>query len=214
MSSGQRTPVTVTAAIEGIVDEAVARRLIDHVGGQTGKINGRQGKSRLKKGIRGYNNGARNSPWFVLVDLDKGCAVQLCNAWLSAPASLMCFRIAVYAAEAWLMADAETLADYLEAPVSRVPRDPEILTDPKSGMLALARRSASEKIRGDMTPRAGDNRDIGPAYNKRLADYARDHWRPGVAARRSDSLRRAVAGLRTLVANAAARAPGATLRDK
>ena len=204
MSNGERAPVTVTAAIEGAVDEAIAKRLIGCAGGQAGPIYGKRGKSRLETKIGDYNNAARFSPWFVLVDLDTGCAVALRNAWLPAPASLMCFRIAVYEAEAWLMADAEPLADYLEAPVSRVPRDPEILTDPKSGMIALARRSASEKIRGDMTPRAGDNRDIGPAYNKRLADYARDRWRPGVAARRSDSLRRAIAGLRALVANAGA----------
>lgn len=55
-----------------------------------------------------------------------------------------------------------------------------------------------------MAPRSGNNRYIGPAYNSRLADYARDHWRPDVAAGRSDSFRRAIAGLRRLIANAAA----------
>ena len=203
MSSGRRVPVIITVAIEGAVDEAVAKRLIAYVGGQAGRIIGKKGKSGLKKKIKKYNNAARFSPWLVLVDLDTGCAVQLRNAWLPAPAALMCFRIAVHEAEAWLMADAESLADYLEAPVSRVPPDPERLPDPKDSVIALARQSASKTIRGDMTPRPGGDRDTGPAYNSRLSDYARDHWRPDVAARRSDSLRRAIAGLRALVANAA-----------
>ena len=205
MSSGRPAPVTVTVAIEGSVDEAVARRLIAHVGGQTGRINGYGGKSFLEKRIGGYNNGARNSPWFVLVDLDTGCAAQLRNDWLPAPAALMCFRVAVHEVEAWLLADAETLAEYLKVRVSRVPRDPERLPDPKSRMIALARRSASRAVRNGMTPRSGNDRAVGSTYNRRLADYARDRWRPGLAARRSDSLRRAIAGLRTLVANAAAR---------
>ena len=213
MSSGQRTPVTVTAAIEGVVDEAVAKRLIAHVGGQTGKINGRKGKSLLKKGIEGYNEGARNSPWLVLVDLDTGCALQLRNDWLPAPAALMCFRIAVHEVEAWLLADAETLAEYLKVRASRVPPNPERLPDPKDSVVALARQSTSKTIGREMAQssgrrsggRPGNLWRPGPGYNSRLAEYARDRWRPGVAARRSDSLRRAIAGLRTLVANAAAR---------
>lgn len=138
MSGGRRAPATVTVAIEGIVDEAVARRLIDCVGGQTGNIYVRKGKSRLEKKIEGYNNAARFSPWFVLADLDTGCAVALRNAWLPAPASFMCFRIAVHEVEAWLLADAETLAEYLNTRVSRVPPDLERLPDPKGSMIALA----------------------------------------------------------------------------
>lgn len=42
---------------------------------------------------------------------------------------------------------------------------------------------------------------MGPAYPARLIEYAATAWRPEVAARNAESLRRAVACLRRLVAN-------------
>ena len=68
----------IQAAVEGIVDEAVVRRLIAHAGGQVGPVYGKSGKPALRKKIRGYNNAAHFTPWVVLVDLDNDadCARQ------------------------------------------------------------------------------------------------------------------------------------------
>ena len=193
----------VHAAVEGETDEAVARRLIDHAGGRVGEVYVGNGKAHLRRKIAGYNSAARHSPWFVLVDLDSeaDCAAALRSAWLPSPAAWLCFRVAVREIEAWLMADAETLGRYLGVEQRNVPRYPEGLERPKGAMLGLARRSGSRDVREGMAPRG---RSIGRAYGRRLIDYAETAWRPEVAARRSNSLRRAIACLRRLVAGRAA----------
>ena len=207
MPDGRGRPF-IDVAVEGETDEAVARRIVDHAGGRIGRIRGGKGKAYLRRRIADYNSAARRSPWFVLVDLDSdaGCAAELRSAWLSPVAARLCFRIAVREVEAWLMADAESLARYLNVPRARVPRDPEGRADPKGDMVGLARRSRRRELREDMTPGAGSRGRQGPAYAGRLVDYARTAWRPGVAARNSDSLRRAIACLRRIVAGRGAAA--------
>ena len=135
------------------------------------------------------------------IDLDReaDCAPPLCEAWLPAPAPHLCFRVAVRAIEAWLMADAETLVSFLGVARSRVPRDPENVAHPKQAMVELARRSRRRAIREDMVPREGSGRQVGPAYSSRLMEYAGSRWRPEVAAQHSASLQRAIACLEILI---------------
>ena len=59
-------------------------------------------------------------------------------------------------------------------------------------------RHVGGHVRQDMVPREGSGRTEGPAYTSRLIEYATDRWRPDVAVRRADSLRRAVACLQRL----------------
>ena len=193
---------SIDAAVEGVTDEAVVERLIDHAGGQVGTVYGRSGKDRLRKKISGYNNAARHAPWFVLVDLDheKDCAPALREAWLPEPAPCLCFRVAVHEVEAWLLADCETLAGYLGVPVKHMPTHPERLTDPKGALVALARHSRRKDIRDAMVPRAGSGRRVGQGYTGRIIDYATTAWRPDIAARSAESLRRALSCLQRLVA--------------
>lgn len=192
--------VIISAAVEGVVDEAVVRRLIVHAGGTAGAVYGKNGKNALREKINGYNNAARRTPWIVLVDLDReaDCAPPLREAWLPEPAPSLCFRVAVREIEAWLMADASTLASFLGVPQSRVPRDPEDVDHPKRAMIDLARHSRRRVIREDMVPRAGSGRQVGPAYSSRLMEYVGKRWRPEVAARHAGSLRRAIVCLERL----------------
>ena len=191
---------SIAAAVEGVTDEAVVERIIDHAGGQVGTVYGKNGKDRLRLRIAGYNNAALHAPWIVLVDLDsENCAAQVREEWLPHPAPLLCFRVAVRAVEAWLMADAETIARYLDVPLGHVPGAPESLRDPKEAMVNLARRSRRKNMREYMVPGERSGRSVGPAYTGCLIDYAATAWRPEVAARRSESLRRAIACLRRLV---------------
>lgn len=194
--------VTISAAVEGSLDEAVVSRLIRHVGGRLGTVYGKNGKPFLRDRIGGYNNAARHAPWLVLVDLDTegDCAPPMCAAWLPHPAPRMCFRVAVRAVEAWLMADPERLAPFIGTARSKVPATPETLEHPKHTMVGLARLSRRREVRQDMVPRHGSLRTEGPAYTARLMEYAADHWRPDVAAERADSLRRTLACLRRLSA--------------
>ena len=191
---------TIQAAVEGIVDEAVVRRLIAHTGGQAGAVYGRNGKPALREKIKGYNNAAHFTPWVVLVDLDNDadCAPPIRNAWVPAPAPNLCFRIAVREIEAWLIADKQTLAHYLRIKAGDVPEEPEKLQYPKDVMVNLARGSRSRDIRSDIVPRENSGRRVGPAYASRLIEYVQERWQPEVAAEHAESLRRAINGLQKL----------------
>ena len=194
-------PVVISAAVEGSVDEAVARRLVRHVGGQLGKVYGKGGKPSVLNNLEGYNNAGRHFPWFVLVDLDRDrdCAPLAHAEWLPQPTPRLCFRIAVRTVEAWLMADVETLASYLDIPRNKVPPDAESLESPRTTLVNLARRSRRKRIREDMVPRQDSGRQVGPVYVSRLIEYVDTTWRPQVAAQRADSLQRTIVCLRRLV---------------
>ncbi len=195
--------VTICAAVEGIVDEAVAHKLIIEAGGFPGTVYGKCGKAFLHQKIQGFNNAARSWPWLVLVDLDNdaACAPTLCSQWVPCLAPNLCFRVAVREVEAWLMADADTLAPFLGVRKNRIPADPEKLNDPKTEMVNLARCSRRGAIRKDMVPREGSGRSVGPAYASRLIEYVQTSWRPDAASGQAESLRRAIVGLRRIIAN-------------
>jgi len=194
-------PVFVSAAVEGLVDEAVVRKLIVHAGGVPGPVYGGNGKPALREKIAGYNNAAQRAPWLVLVDLDRDedCAPPLRAAWVPNLAPRLCFRVAVRAVEAWLMADREALARFLKVAQTSVPHDPENLDDPKRALVDLARQSRRREIREVMVPRAGSGRAIGPLYTSHIVAYVENRWRLDVAAMRAESLRRAIACLERLV---------------
>ncbi|RME93004.1 MAG: hypothetical protein D6766_09045 [Verrucomicrobia bacterium] len=194
-------PLPLHAAVEGITDEAVLRRLLAHLGGNLTAVHCQNGKPALLRRLPHYNQAARHAPWIVLLDLDRDadCAPAFLEARLPSPAPLMCLRIAVRAVEAWLLADALPLASFLSVSPSRIPSDPDALEDPKRVMVDLARASRRRPIRQDMVPRPTSGRPVGPAYASRLIEFTRQHWRPDQAARRSESLRRAISALTRLL---------------
>ena len=183
------------------MDEAVAQKLIIEAGGKPGKVYGKNGKDFLHKRIQGFNNAARNMPWLVMVDLDHDadCAPPFCEQWVPNPAPYLCFRVAVREVEAWIMADADSLASFLRIGRKKIPSDPEQLEDPKTMMVNLARRSQRRAIKQDMVPREGSGRSVGPAYASRLIEYVQQFWRPEAAGERSESLRRSIACLRRMI---------------
>jgi hypothetical protein len=197
-------PVVITGAVEGDLDEAVVRRLVDHVGATPGPVHGRNGKTHLRQRLVGYNQAAHLSPWVVLVDLnhDAQCAPPLRATWLQNPARYMCFRIAVRMVEAWLLADRERLSRFLSVDPGRIPANPEAIDNPKRIMVELAQHSRRREIRDDMVPRPGSGRAVGPAYTSRLIEFVAGPlagWRPDAAAKASDSLDRCLRCLQQLV---------------
>lgn len=191
----------LTGAVEGDLDEALLRRITNHVGLPLLTVHGRNGKSALLNSLGGYNNAARFFPWVVLVDLngDCDCAPECLQQWLPAPAKFMCFRIAVRAAEAWVLADRERIAGRLGIALSRVPNDPDALQDPKRELVNLARHSRRRAVREDLVPRQGSGRPVGPLYSSRMIEFIRDEdagWRPDRASNVSQSLERCVRRLR------------------
>lgn len=197
------SPIVFFAAVEGPIDEAVLRRVVEHIGATLGSVYGKNGKATLLKQLPSYNQAARFLPWIVLVDLDHDaeCAPPAQAQWLPTPASQMCFRIAVREVESWLLADRESLASFLAVASSRIPTNPENLDDPKTTLVNLARKSRRRDIRLGMVPRQGSGRSEGPAYASHVIEYAQGSWRPDVAIQHADSLQRLCLRLTERIAN-------------
>lgn len=196
--------VVISAAVEGLIDEAVVKRLIMEAGAMVGAVYGKQGKKSLRGGINGYNNAGRHQPWIVLVDLDQDadCAPNLCQAWIPKKSPKLCFRVAVREVEAWLLSDRESIARFLSVPIPRVPIDPESEINPKQTMVNLAATSKRRDIREDMVPRPSSGRSVGPAYTSRLVEFVQSPqplWRPNHAANHSQSLQRCMKCIEQLV---------------
>jgi len=191
----------ITAVVEGMLDETVLKRLCRESGIEMLGPYGKEGKAKIKAKINGYNNAAKRSHWLVLVDLDSEfqCAPEIIRNWLPSPSRYMNFRVAVREIESWLLADAEKLAKFLSVPKSRIPRNPDDVDNPKTLIVDLARRSRRVQIREDMVPSVGSGRKIGIAYTPLLMEFSMRLWRPGIAARYSDSLSRTIALLKRLV---------------
>jgi hypothetical protein len=197
-------PIMIMGAVEGPGDEAVLKRVIEVVGATSGPVYGRNGKKHLQSQIVGYNRAAERSPWCVLVDLNHSapCPTALHALWLPTPAPLMCFRVVVRAIESWLLADRARIAQSLGVREALVPDDPDALDNPKQHLINLARRSQRREILKEIVPRPTSGRIVGPLYTSWVIEFAsnlEEGWRPHVAAKRSQSLRRCIGALGRLV---------------
>jgi hypothetical protein len=186
-----------SAAVEGVLDEAVLRRILIDLDLGLDRVFGQKGKAFLRERIGGFNHDARFRPWIVVVDLDRDadCPAALVADWLPQPAHLMCFRVAVRELESWLLADTEALAGFLGMRKTLIPAGPDLLDDPKRVLVSLGEKARKADIRRDLVPRPASGRSIGPGYTSRMLEFVRDHWRPTVAQINSDSLRRCRQGL-------------------
>lgn len=199
--------VIVTGAVEGDLDEALLRRILAYAGLSLGKVYGRTGKQSLLQSIEGYNSAARFSLWIVLIDLngDFDCAPVCVQHLLPSQSENMYLRVAVRAAEAWVLGDRQRIAEWLGISLSRIPANPDSLAYPKQELVNLARRSRRRTLQSDLVPREGSGRAVGPLYTSRLIDFIQDEtngWRPDQAMAASDSLSRCVERLRHLAAAA------------
>jgi hypothetical protein len=190
----------VSCAVEGALDEVIVRKLLAYAGLACGPIYGGEGKQHLYRSIGGYAHGAKQGPWFVLVDLDHEheCAGNLVDAWLPDVPTLMRFRVAVREVEAWLLADRRGLSGFLSVSRDRIPRIVDELADPKSSMISIASRSRRRAIREGLPPRVASGRTIGPLYVSELSRFVLEVWDVDTASTVSPSLRRCIRSLRTL----------------
>jgi hypothetical protein len=199
--------VVVSAAVEGLIDEAVCRRLVFECGGSLERVYGGEGVDRLIEKTPAYNQAAKYSPWIVLMDLDHRapCPPELVSRVLPTPEPLMCLRVAVRQVESWLLADRDRMAPFLGVRPGRIPDDPDSLDNAKQTMVQLAAVSSRSSVREEMVPRPGSGRQTGPAYAGQLIEFVRSQalWRPRVAAEKSDSLRRAISSIEVLIERAA-----------
>lgn len=189
-----REPVPFSAVVEGMTDEAVLRRLITEHGGRLDRVYGRLGKVHIRQKLHGFKAIGRFQPCVILVDLDRecDCAAALRAKWAIGNAPGVCFRVAVQAMEAWLLADRENIASFLSVAQSRVPRSPESLDNPKESLVSLAQRSRRRSIREGMPPQPRSGRRVGPHYTQMITEFIDDVWNHAAAKRRSESLSRAI----------------------
>lgn len=192
-----------SVAVEGKVDEAVARRILAEVGAlePAPTIYVTQGKSNLRRKVAAYNRAASRFPWLVLVDLDTWlqCPSTMRQQWIPEASENMCFRIAVPQIESWLIADRAGIARYLQVSLDLVPTDIEHRQNAKDVLVSLATRSRNRAIREDMVYYVnGVATRPGKAYTTRMMEFAEKYWNVRAAAENSDSLRRCLVAVQAL----------------
>lgn len=200
--SGHAQPVCISAAVEGDVDEAVIRRLVQEARGDLARVYGKRGKSHLDQRLPGYNRAARFHPWIVVRDLDHDaeCGPALLRTLLPDPAHLIHLSIAVRAVEAWLLGDPERMASFLRVHVRHVPGSPELEDNPKRILTEIAAHSRSQQVQRALVPRPGSHRAVGPEYTSRMIEFALGPWRPAIAERACPSLLHCRRGIAKLIA--------------
>lgn len=191
---------SISAAVEGLVDEAVVRRIAGFIGLDVNSIYGRRGKDQLTKDLNAYNTLASEENFLLLRDLDTDadCAAALVSSLMPQPAALMLFRVAVREVETWLLGDPGTLSRHLSVAVAHLPVPSEVLLRPKRRLIRACHHSRSRAIRAGMIPRDGNGRDEGDEYTSRMIEYVESRWRVDRAMLACDSLSRCVRALQRL----------------
>jgi hypothetical protein len=186
--------IYLSLIFEDALSESVMYRMIKSFNNkfELGYTYSGNGFGYLKSNIRGFNQASKASPHFMLTDLDNySCPLELITDWVNFPINPnFIFRIAVKEVESWLLADLEGLSNFLNVSKTNFPLSPDILIDPKSTLIQLAKRSKIRRIREEIVPLS--NASIGPNYNGCLSEFVLASWNIPNAVTRSESLRRAI----------------------
>lgn len=160
-----------------------------------GSLRNAEGFGKIRLNIRKYNVASQYFPYFILTDLDAGaCAPSLINEWLpEGRRPSLLFRVAVREVEAWLLGDDDSFSTFLGIPKIKIPKDPDLLMDPKDKIFSLVRSSRKRDLREAILPTPQSR--IGPAYNSVLPRFVRDSWDPVQAARHSPSLEKTLSAV-------------------
>lgn len=184
------------AGVEGLVDQAVLKRILAVTGISCQRIKDYGGCANLDADIPKFLQMTRSHAVCVLRDLDKEeCAPSMLRRFgveSAAVPSNIVFRVPVRQIEAWLLADADAFAKRFKVSNAQLPRSPDELDDAKDEVLRLVRRSTSPSIKEGMLPREGYARKTGPEYAGLLAEFAEQAWEPERARTASQSLDRSL----------------------
>ena len=153
-----------------------------------------KGNGKIKRQINAYNMAAKHGYYFIITDLDDdfNCAPSLIRDWF--PGQLnkqLLFRVAVHEIESWLLADRENFASFFSVSHDLVPVKPDNESDPKSTVIALARKSRKREIRESIIP-VDDYASIGPGYNIQFQFFIQNKWNIDSARKNSPSLDKAI----------------------
>lgn len=198
-------------AVEDDLSDAVVRRLLNHVRRRF-EVRARyplptlphlhpelSGHGYLRANVQAFNNAAAENPHLLLTDLDMaGCAPELIQEWLGGAAHPnFIIRVAVREVEAWLLADANSMAGFLNLNSGDIPANVESVAEAKEEIVRLARLSPNAEIQNNLVPRPGSTATTGRLFTRSLIGYVRDLWDVNAAAANADSLARALRALRS-----------------
>lgn len=193
------TLIEMPFAVEGSSDVGFAQQIIRHCGAMPGTPYGQKGKPDVLKKLPGYFNAANYRPWLALVDWDGDyeCAPTAATNWTpTTPSRYMSLRIVQHSIEAWAMGDSDRCSNFFGIQKSSIPRDPEVISNPKQQFLTLLGKSRKRSIREGMCVRPGSGRLVGPRYVSLLREFSTSHWRVDEASERCPSLSRTVIRLK------------------
>jgi hypothetical protein len=190
--------IYINLASEDDLSEAVMTRLLSHFGNKFSVVNtySRQGFGYLKSNLKGFNQAAAHTPFFVLTDLDQHiCPSALLNDWINFDVnSGLIFRIAVREVESWLLADIRGLATFLRISANNFSKNPDDIPDPKNELIRLAAKSRNRILREDIVP-INEGAVIGPNYNGALMPFVFNSWDIAEAQKFSRSLAKTLRSL-------------------
>lgn len=175
------------------MDEAMANRILIDVGHTPGSCYGKKGFAYIRDKIGNFNQTASIINYFALVDfMDTGfsCPGEVVTTWLPYREPKMLLRVVVRELESWLLADRENMADFLQIATSKVPANPEILTDPKLILVNLARHSRKKQIREALVPEIGSTSSVGRLYTSEIIRFISLKWNITRARQNAPSLDR------------------------
>lgn len=184
---------------EGFLDRVAAERLAKELGLRIeGAVKDAGGIDRFWELLDKYNKAAEQCGLvFALADHDGvDCVGPKLAAKLRSRHRDLILRLSVAELESWLMADHESLGEYLRVSPSKFPEEPDKVKDPKRTLVDLAAKSSKPAIRAGMAPKAGHSTNRGPEYTLIMEQFVRQYWMPFRAAERSPSLKRAIVVLR------------------
>lgn len=149
------------------------------------------GKEKVKPTVGSFKKSG--VPLIVLADSDSSCPVTARRSIEGSSSPNVLMRMAVREADAWVLGDV-AIADFLDAPVAKLARNPELLPDPKEELIRFAGYSKSPTIRRQMT-RGFLHQSQPPGYNGLIPKFVFENWNPSKAASRCPSLARALRSL-------------------
>jgi hypothetical protein len=186
--------IPIQIAVEDPLSESVLRRILRQSGRNfiVGQCYQRGGFGFLKRIVHGFNSAAEGMPYLMLTDLDRyPCPPALISDWLPMPKHHnLLFRVAVHEVESWLLADQDSLAEFLGISKKLISDKPDEIPQPKEELIRLTKKSRNRELRRDIVPPPGSTRKQGPGYNGRLVEFVQKHWSPERASKKSPSLGR------------------------
>lgn len=190
---------TIAIVAEDRLTEAVLRKCVSDAlpSFKIVRSEVKNGRGNVQREINAYANLAKALPVLVGVDLDSDpCPQAIVHRWAPDRHPNLIIRIATREIESWVLADRKRIARLINANSDNIPMETDLLEDPKRFFLDLVRQFANAELKRDLIPRNyGQYPRIGPAYNIQMCKFVATRWRPSVAAKRSESLKRAMKAL-------------------